>query len=130
MSWAVGYDENWKRDIGYGVPAVCDHPGCGEEIDRGLAYVCCGEQPYGGDGCGLFFCEKHLVVWAECQSADDEDEKVEHFCCERCGAGKEPFEPTPDVEEWTAWKMTHVSWAAWRKENGHPEPAVLNTEGE
>ena len=26
MSWAVGYDENWKRDVGYGVPSYCDHP--------------------------------------------------------------------------------------------------------
>ena len=22
MSWAVGYDETWHRDIGYGVPAI------------------------------------------------------------------------------------------------------------
>lgn len=33
MSWAVGYDEKWKRDI---------------------------NQPYGGDdGCGLYFCCEH-----------------------------------------------------------------------
>ena len=37
MSWAVGFDSQWDRDIGYGVPAYCDHPGCGKEIDRGLA---------------------------------------------------------------------------------------------
>jgi hypothetical protein len=56
MSWAVGFDSNWKRDIGYGVPATCDRPGCGTGIDRGLAYVC-GGQPYGGEeGCGLYFC--------------------------------------------------------------------------
>ncbi len=43
MSWAVGFDETWQRDIGYGVPAYCDHPGCMAEIDRGLSYVCGGE---------------------------------------------------------------------------------------
>ena len=36
MSWSIGYDDNWDRDIGYGVPAYCDHPGCNEEIDRGF----------------------------------------------------------------------------------------------
>ena len=35
MGWSLGYDGRWKRDIGYGVPAVCDFPGCNEEIDRG-----------------------------------------------------------------------------------------------
>jgi len=52
MGWSIGFDSRWNRDIGYGVPAYCDHPKCNEEIDRGLAYVCCGEQPYGGEhGC-------------------------------------------------------------------------------
>jgi len=48
MSWAIGYDTRWQRDVGYGVPAWCDHPGCEAEIDRGLSYVC-GNEPYGGD---------------------------------------------------------------------------------
>lgn len=39
MGWSVGFDENWQRDIGYGVPAYCDHPQCKAEIDRGLDYV-------------------------------------------------------------------------------------------
>ena len=26
MSWAVGWDSNWYRDIGYGVPATCEEP--------------------------------------------------------------------------------------------------------
>lgn len=45
MSWAVGYDTNWHRDIGYGVPAECDHPECTERIDRGLGYVCAACRP-------------------------------------------------------------------------------------
>lgn len=28
MSWVIGFDSNWNRDIGYGVLAFCDHPGC------------------------------------------------------------------------------------------------------
>lgn len=30
MGWSIGYDDKWFRDIGYGVPAYCDHPGYGE----------------------------------------------------------------------------------------------------
>ncbi len=26
MGWSIGYDKNLKRDIGYGVPATCEHP--------------------------------------------------------------------------------------------------------
>lgn len=108
MTWAVGYDERWKRDIGYGVPATCDHPGCGAKIDRGLAYVCGGE-PYGGEhGCGLFFCDEHMLLPL--------DGKVIQFC-ERYADGQEPFEPTPDVPQWINHKLTHESWAEWRTEN-------------
>lgn len=96
MGWSIGYDDNWKRDIGYGVPAFCDHPGCGEEIDRGLGYVCNREQPYGGDhGCGLFFCGKHRG-----------------YKCKHKG-----FVATPDHPEWIDWKLTDESWEQWRKDN-------------
>lgn len=102
MSWSIGYDERWKRDIGYGVPATCDHPGCGEVIDRGLSYVC-GGQPYGGDhGCGLFFCGKHIGGFTH--------------RCERCCDGKKPFPPTPDRPEWIRHKLAHESWRQWRNE--------------
>lgn len=102
MGWSIGYDTNWKRDIGYGVPAVCDHPGCDEPIDRGLGYVCGGE-PYGGDdGCGLYFCGKHGGGMR----------------CIRCaGANVEPFDAKPDVAEWIAHKLMDKSWAKWRAEN-------------
>ena len=43
MGWSIGFDTRWNRDIGYGVPAYCDHPGCNKEIDRGLSHVCGGE---------------------------------------------------------------------------------------
>jgi hypothetical protein len=105
MSWAVGYDNKWKRDIGYGVPAFCDHPGCGEEIDRGLAHVCGGE-PYGGEhGCGLYFCGKHLHHYNEGR------------VCEQCGTGGDPFTPTPEHPDWIKHKLTDGSWQEWRDAN-------------
>jgi hypothetical protein len=116
MSWAVGFDSNWGRDIGYGVPATCDHPGCGASIDRGLSYVCGGE-PYGGDdGCGLYFCSVHL--WMPVDGPADQ-------LCERCTAGSEPFTPTPDVDEWTHHKATDPSWASWRAEQQPALPPVV-----
>jgi hypothetical protein len=100
MGWSLGYDQHWHRDVGYSVPAICDHPGCGAAIDRGIAHVC-GGQPYGGEkGCGLYFCGKHL--WFAPQQ------------CDRCTEGKEPFEPTPDTPEWIHHKATDPSWSEWR----------------
>jgi len=109
MSWAVGYDGEWERDIGYGVPAYCDHPGCMKEIDRGLAYVC-GEEPYGGaDGCGLYFCSEHLYF----------SDKHEHQVCFQCMNGEEPFDPTPEHPLWVKHKLTDPSWLPWRET--HPD---------
>ena len=100
MGWAIGWDSNWNRDIGYGVPAMCDFPECSAEIDRGLAYVC-GGQPYGGEeGCGLFFCPSHGGG----------------LSCDRCSEGKPAYEAKPDVKEWIDFKETDPSWAEWRKE--------------
>lgn len=107
MSWSIGYDRKWKRDIGYGVPAWCDHPGCAEEIDRGLSFVCGGE-PYGGErGCGLYFCGQHLHMSV----------RLPQLCksCLKCR--KKDFEPKPDHPRWIEWKLTDASWAAWRQEN-------------
>jgi hypothetical protein len=107
MGWSIGFDSNWNRDIGYGVPATCDHPDCNAKIDRGLSHVCSGE-PYGGEhGCGLYFCGHHLF-------ADDE-----HDCyrCERCLTGEKPFDATPDHPEWIRWKLTDESWQDWRDAN-------------
>lgn len=101
MSWAVGYDPNWHRDVGYGVPAICDRPDCEEQIDRGLSWVC-GDEVYGGeDGCGLFFCDSHGGG----------------TLCERCENGLPPFDPKPDTDEWINHKMTDPTWAEWRAEH-------------
>jgi hypothetical protein len=106
MGWSIGYDSNWKRDIGYGVPAYCDHPHCGKKIDRGLAYVC-GSDPWGGEhGCGLFFCGEHLLLSSRGQLC---------VCCYHMG--ETTFEPTPDHPEWIQHKLTDPSWSEWRSEN-------------
>ena len=99
MGYSIGWDSTRGRDIGYGVPAICEHPDCNEEINRGMGYACGGGFPE--DGCGLYFCGKHLY---SCQ-------------CERCLEGKEPFEHKPDTKEWIEWKLTDPSWQQWRDEN-------------
>ena len=102
MGWSIGFDEKNKRDIGYGVPAVCDHPGCNKEIDRGLSFVCGGE-PYGGDdGCGLFFCDDHRDL---------------NSLCDCCANDRDQFPAKPDLREWVEWKLTDESWRQWRVEN-------------
>lgn len=112
MGWSIGYDRTWKRDIGYGVPAWCDQPGCNAEIDRGLANVCCHSQPYGDpDGCGLYFCGEHLI------------DK-----CERCTAKQKPFSPSPDHPRWTRHKLTDASWQVWRDDNPKEVAQLLNTQ--
>lgn len=111
MGWSIGHDSNHGgRDVGYGVPAFCDHPGCGVEIDRGLAHVCGGE-PYGGDrGCGLYFCGQHGGGMR----------------CERCdGRRRKPFPPTFDHPAWIAHKLTDPSWAKWREKQGEAAIAKL-----
>jgi len=106
MSWSIGYDSKWQRDIGYGVPAWCDHPGCKEKIDRGLAFVCGGE-PYGGDrGCGLYFCSNHLYYRGRLKQL-----------CSRCVNSRPPFSAKPEHPEWMNWKLTDESWQQWRNEN-------------
>jgi len=108
MGWSIGFDVKWGRDIGYGVPAICDHPGCNKEIDRGLSYVC-GGRPYGGEkGCGLFFCEDHRYY-----SKHDDDPEM----CQRCCDDEQPFEPKPDVVEWVNHKLVDPSWEQWRLDN-------------
>jgi hypothetical protein len=107
MSWSIGYDETWKRDVGYGVPAICDEPGCSAGIDRGLSYVCGGE-PYGGEhGCGLFFCNAHLLMFSA----------LPVQACRRCVAAQLPYQAKADTHEWLRFKLTDESWSEWRSEN-------------
>lgn len=108
MGWSIGFDTSWNRDVGYGVPAFCDHPKCKAEIDRGLSYVCGGE-PFGGEhGCGLYFCGKHRYFRYA---------RSNHNRCSRCTNYRPPFTPKPDHPRWIQHKLTDESWAAWREEN-------------
>lgn len=111
MGYSIGYDNNWKRDIGYGVPAPCDLPKCDKIIDRGLSYVC-GSDPYGGDyGCGLFFCEDHMHY----RSPRGHGGTV--MLCPRCYRYRPPYNAKPDCKKWIDFKMKDPSWKQWRKEN-------------
>ncbi|WP_037161027.1 hypothetical protein [Rhodococcoides fascians] len=105
MGWAVGEDRNRQRHIGYGVPALCDHPGCETRIDRGFAYAC-GGDPF--EHCGLFFCLPHL---------DHYNDDADNYVCERCANDQPPFEPSPDVPDWVDHVATDKTWATWRSEN-------------
>ena len=106
MGWEIG--EHNGRDIGYGVPATCDHPKCDKEIDRGLGYVC-GGQPYGGEhGCGLFFCDEHLYFHSFRYGETA-------MVCKRCDTYKPSYDPKPDILVWLDWKLKDKSWAEWRK---------------
>jgi hypothetical protein len=60
MGWAFGMGEykGEPREIGYGVQAECDEPGCSVQIDRGFSYRCTDRDP--DRGCGGFFCGSHL----------------------------------------------------------------------
>ena len=108
MGWSIGYDSKWKRDIGYGVFATCDHPDCDKRIDRGLSYVCGGEARGGERGCGLYFCGDHMY-WGV---ADDDPQM-----CQRCCDEEPAFDPKPDHPVWIEWKLTDESWQQWRDEN-------------
>ncbi len=106
--WSIGYDERWNRDIGFDVPATCDHPECKKTINRGVEHVCGGE-PYGGDtGCGLYFCEQHIQI----KTLDVDKEQIP--LCSQCLSNKEPFAPKPDTDEWINYKQTSHYWAGWR----------------
>ena len=59
MGWAYCGTDSRGRDIGYGIRATCDHPGCSAEIDRGLGYACGGMHGDSG-GCEKYFCPEHL----------------------------------------------------------------------
>jgi len=104
VSWALGYDDARGRDIGYGVPAYCDHPRCSREIDRGLSYRCGSRDIDGDRGCGLYFCGDHRAFVGK-----------QEFCA-RCRNGKPAFEPKPDHPRWVRHKEHHPSWARWREE--------------
>ncbi|MDC3312711.1 SEC-C metal-binding domain-containing protein [Flavobacteriaceae bacterium] len=118
MGWGYGFDDNWKRDVGYGVPAYCDHPECERVIHRGLNYVCGGDMFGGEHGCGLYFCDEHRPVYLE---IDDDVFMV----CENCADNKDPHEPSAEHPDWMRHKLKEPSWAQWRLENESEAVAMI-----
>lgn len=115
------YEHN-GRDQGYGVPAKCDHPGCDKDIDRGIGYAC-GSDPM--ENCGLFFFGEHSQH-DKTFVPEAEQERHDWGVCERCAKEyAEPFEPSPDTQEWIDHKMTDPTWQQWRDEN--PEWVAAHT---
>ena len=107
MGWSVGEDIERRRHIGYGVPATCDQPRCGKNINRGLSYRC--GDIFSDIGCGLYFCDEHLFGFI----VEDNYQPV----CDRCVNNKPAYEPTPDTSEWANHVLTDDSWSQWRDEN-------------
>lgn len=121
MGWSIGYDDQLQRDVGYGVPATCDHPGCGAAIDRGISHVCGGE-PFGGEnGCGLHFCGDHLSL-RYVDPGEDPEEPCLGPLCAACAEGKPHFPLTPDTPVWLQHKLTDPSWLDWR--DTHPKEVL------
>jgi len=61
MGWAFCGTNNHGQEMGYGVEATCDEPGCDEVIDRGLAHVC-GRMHEDDETCHKYYCGRHLFV--------------------------------------------------------------------
>ncbi len=83
MGWGNCGTDSKDRPIGYMHDATCDYPGCGEKINRGIAYAC--GRMHGGDdemgSCEKYFCPKHHVdvthsvhgdSYTVCQKCHDE----------------------------------------------------------
>jgi hypothetical protein len=106
MGWSYG-ENSEGRDVGYGVPAYCDHAGCKAKIDRGLGYICGGEPGGGEYGCGMFVCSEHTYANDKCLQL-----------CRHCSDRRHTrLVPSPDHPEWMRWKLTDESWQQWRDEN-------------
>lgn len=66
MGWAHGRENG--RDVGYGVPDICNLEGCEQKIDRGLSFRCGGVTNLHDDyGCGNFFCGAHMSYGSQNQ---------------------------------------------------------------
>ena len=65
MGWGDCGTDSQGRPIGYVFEAECDHPGCHEKINRGLAYACGGMHGESGVDCEKYFCEKHRTCIVE-----------------------------------------------------------------
>ena len=99
-----------------GVPALCDHPRCKREIERGFVNLC-GVMPDvarslgGTKGCGLYFCADHLEIVARRPTV---------ALCARCRHRRPPFTPKPDLRIWLAHKLCDPVGPAGGSSNPRP----------
>ena len=140
MSWVVGFNQEQGRHIGYGVLAICDHPDCTVEIDRGLVYMCC-ENPHPSPSCGGFYCAEHRDNYIYGDEIDDMDDAelealgidvesqavfdaVENADIVRCRHS--PIQPNKESASWLQHVIEDDTWSKWREEN--PEKVIAYQE--
>lgn len=130
MSWEIGFNENQNRDVGYSVTAICDHPGCTAEIDRGLGYVCCEDINHRAC-CGAFLCADHRENYTYADELEDmEPEELEELGHDLDDPETQLLIAEGDIvkcnhkaieyKEHAGWLnhcLTHETWAKWREEN-------------
>uniref|UniRef100_UPI002F918ADF hypothetical protein n=1 Tax=Kitasatospora indigofera TaxID=67307 RepID=UPI002F918ADF len=68
--YTVTRPDGREIEAGYGVEAVCEQDGCTAQIDRGLAYLCGSTPGAPEDGCGGYFCSRHLYMDWEMSSVE------------------------------------------------------------
>ncbi|WIX32532.1 hypothetical protein QO259_17235 [Salinicola sp. JS01] len=79
MGWSDCGTDSQGRPIGYAHPATCDHPGCSEQIDRGLSYACGGMHGEDEVSCERYFCSAHRLNTVLCSGRY-------HSVCDQCAA--------------------------------------------
>lgn len=132
MGYAVYFSSKNNRWQGYGVTAYCDHPDCKETIDRGMGYVCCGNQEH-SNSCGGFYCAKHeslcqLITEDEFEDFEDDEvqEQLEHYGLAEMPLFDEdgyfyhcqhkPIE-AKEHPDWIKHVENDESWEEWRNNN-------------
>lgn len=76
MSWDNCGTDSKGREIGYCIDAICDHPDCNKEINRGVAYACRGMHGESEFDCEKYFCDEHLYFPDSFTETEDKDEGV------------------------------------------------------
>ncbi|MFE9427791.1 hypothetical protein ACFYNO_33075 [Kitasatospora sp. NPDC006697] len=76
--YTVTRHDGIEIEAGYAVEAVCEQDGCTEQIDRGLDQLCGSWPGTPEDGCGGYFCSRHLYY------GDWESEEPQSLNCKPC----------------------------------------------
>ena len=82
MGWGNCGTDSEDRPIGYNFEAICDHPECNKEIDRGLSYACGDMHGTTEAGCEKYFCEDHRNNYVRIT----EDEADVELICDQCAS--------------------------------------------